>query len=222
MADRNATFHFDQSEMALPTSALPHWNYPVDLFPVLSDMDIMLRSPQLQPVDSTISDDGNFVATTPSRLCPDLWDEDPFTAVFSDACTANCLTPADLVDDSSQDEVATCITIESPDSSENENHQQRLNHAGIKSRQNPGLGQQKPMLCPVEGCGALFGRKEHLNRHYRGLHTMERPYPCKQCPKRFSRSDNLKQHIETHDKEMCRRKRYSHRQLWPLDFRQRT
>ncbi|GHJ84602.1 hypothetical protein NliqN6_1004 [Naganishia liquefaciens] len=53
--------------------------------------------------------------------------------------------------------------------------------------------------CPLDTCGRLFKRLEHLKRHVR-THTQERPYVCTHCRKRFSRSDNLTQHLKIHDK----------------------
>ena len=47
-------------------------------------------------------------------------------------------------------------------------------------------------------CSRPFRRKEHLKRHYRSLHTHERPFECSDCGKKFSRSDNLSQHQRTH------------------------
>ncbi|KAJ9115418.1 hypothetical protein QFC22_005175 [Naganishia vaughanmartiniae] len=53
--------------------------------------------------------------------------------------------------------------------------------------------------CPLETCGRLFKRLEHLKRHVR-THTQERPYTCTYCGKGFSRSDNLTQHVKIHAK----------------------
>lgn len=55
----------------------------------------------------------------------------------------------------------------------------------------------KAFVCPLFCCGRLFKRMEHLKRHVR-THTMERPYQCDRCMKRFSRSDNLNQHLRIH------------------------
>ncbi|KAI9314834.1 hypothetical protein BX666DRAFT_1861828 [Dichotomocladium elegans] len=54
--------------------------------------------------------------------------------------------------------------------------------------------------CQAEGCGKVFKRSEHLKRHIRSIHTMEKPFECpyQSCHKRFSRSDNLNQHIRIH------------------------
>ena len=47
-------------------------------------------------------------------------------------------------------------------------------------------------------CSRRFRRQEHLKRHYRSLHTHEKPFECTDCGKKFSRSDNLSQHQRTH------------------------
>ncbi|KXN68621.1 hypothetical protein CONCODRAFT_22482, partial [Conidiobolus coronatus NRRL 28638] len=55
-------------------------------------------------------------------------------------------------------------------------------------------------VCHANNCGRVFKRAEHLRRHIRCVHSLDRPYACpvKDCGKRFSRSDNLNQHIKTH------------------------
>ena len=47
-------------------------------------------------------------------------------------------------------------------------------------------------------CNRRFRRQEHLKRHYRSLHTQDKPFNCHECGKKFSRSDNLSQHARTH------------------------
>ncbi|ORZ12158.1 hypothetical protein BCR41DRAFT_307956 [Lobosporangium transversale] len=63
----------------------------------------------------------------------------------------------------------------------------------------------REFTCPMESCGRLFKRSEHLKRHIRSVHTQDKPFGCPvlTCTKRFSRSDNLNQHIRIHrhDKE---------------------
>jgi len=54
----------------------------------------------------------------------------------------------------------------------------------------------KTFVCDL--CHRRFRRQEHLKRHYRSLHTHEKPFECHECGKKFSRSDNLAQHARTH------------------------
>ncbi|CAO1628760.1 unnamed protein product [Parajaminaea phylloscopi] len=56
----------------------------------------------------------------------------------------------------------------------------------------------KVYTCKVPGCGKLFKRSEHLKRHIRSIHTDEKPFLCQICQKRFSRHDNLNQHMRVH------------------------
>ena len=46
-----------------------------------------------------------------------------------------------------------------------------------------------------------FARGEHLKRHIRSIHTNEKPHQCPYpgCPRSFSRTDNMMQHMRTHD-----------------------
>lgn len=50
-------------------------------------------------------------------------------------------------------------------------------------------------------CSRRFKRQEHLKRHFRSLHTSEKPYECTICLKKFSRTDNLNQHLKVHKQE---------------------
>lgn len=50
-------------------------------------------------------------------------------------------------------------------------------------------------------CSRRFKRQEHLKRHFRSLHTHEKPYDCEICHKKFSRNDNLNQHLKIHKLE---------------------
>ena len=44
--------------------------------------------------------------------------------------------------------------------------------------------QVEALTCPLFSCGRLFKRMEHLKRHLR-IHTMEKPFMCTKCDKRF-------------------------------------
>lgn len=57
----------------------------------------------------------------------------------------------------------------------------------------------KQFVCTY--CSRRFRRQEHLKRHFRSLHTNEKPFDCELCGKKFSRSDNLAQHVKTHGNE---------------------
>ncbi|CAJ2501073.1 Uu.00g039260.m01.CDS01 [Anthostomella pinea] len=54
----------------------------------------------------------------------------------------------------------------------------------------------KTFVCEL--CNRRFRRQEHLKRHVRSLHTLDKPFECHECGKTFSRSDNLSQHARTH------------------------
>jgi len=54
----------------------------------------------------------------------------------------------------------------------------------------------KTFVCHL--CNRRFRRQEHLKRHFRSLHTEDKPFSCGECGKKFSRSDNLTQHARIH------------------------
>ncbi|KAF9309470.1 homeodomain transcription factor ste12 [Podila horticola] len=78
-------------------------------------------------------------------------------------------------------------------------HQGSASMSSLNSIQANSGNSSRSYSCPVQMCGRLFKRLEHLKRHWR-THTLERPYACNICAKRFSRSDNLAAHRKTHDK----------------------
>lgn len=61
------------------------------------------------------------------------------------------------------------------------------------------VDQSKIYVCGY--CSRRFKRQEHLKRHFRSLHTTEKPYECPICLKKFSRTDNLNQHLKVHKQE---------------------
>lgn len=61
------------------------------------------------------------------------------------------------------------------------------------------VDQSKIFVCSY--CDRRFKRQEHLKRHFRSLHTSEKPYECPNCQKKFSRTDNLNQHLKVHKQE---------------------
>lgn len=93
---------------------------------------------------------------------------------YSDDCSENCASPS------------------SPESSSA--HAPTVSRRGRK--QSLTEDPSKTFVCDL--CNRRFRRQEHLKRHYRSLHTLEKPFECTDCGKKFSRSDNLSQHQRTH------------------------
>jgi len=58
-----------------------------------------------------------------------------------------------------------------------------------------------PSFCYSYITSRQFARGEHLKRHIRSIHTNEKPHQCPYpgCPRSFSRTDNMMQHMRTHD-----------------------
>lgn len=56
----------------------------------------------------------------------------------------------------------------------------------------------KPFKCTVEGCERRFTIRPDLNDHVRKFHTLERPYQCLVCGKRFLTGSVFYQHRLIH------------------------
>jgi hypothetical protein len=82
----------------------------------------------------------------------------------------------------------------SPEDGNSAHTPQQINRRGRK--QSLTDDPSKTFACQL--CSRRFRRQEHLKRHYRSLHTGEKPFECQDCGKKFSRSDNLAQHQRTH------------------------
>lgn len=53
----------------------------------------------------------------------------------------------------------------------------------------------KVIMCDWVGCNRFFVNNYKMSRHER-THTGEKPFPCRFCSQRFSRSDKLKEHLK--------------------------
>ena len=67
----------------------------------------------------------------------------------------------------------------------------------------------KIFICNVLECKKRFHRSEHLKRHARSLHTLEKPYEWDfpDCNKKFSRRDNRNQHLRVYRRDSVAKKR---------------
>ena len=56
--------------------------------------------------------------------------------------------------------------------------------------------ESKLFKCDV--CLKVFSNQKDFNKHYRIIHTWEKPFTCQVCNKKFSRKNHLVQHQATH------------------------
>ena len=108
--------------------------------------------------------------------------------------SANDGTQADQQTSTSQASTAPSTTSEAPESAAATPAASNSSRRGRK--QSLTDDPSKTFVCTL--CSRRFRRQEHLKRHYRSLHTHDKPFECTDCGKKFSRSDNLSQHQRTH------------------------
>ncbi|XP_034139143.1 zinc finger protein 214 isoform X2 [Drosophila guanche] len=58
---------------------------------------------------------------------------------------------------------------------------------------------QRDYPCPQPECGKRFFSASEV-KHHQIAHTQYRPYACTQCPARFLRKSNYKQHLKIHER----------------------
>lgn len=112
----------------------------------------------------------------------------------SDAIAAQSFSPEDHTESHSADDMADNAAASSSDDEAPQASQTPVSRRGRK--QSLTEDPSKTFVCTL--CSRRFRRQEHLKRHYRSLHTREKPFECTDCGKKFSRSDNLSQHQRTH------------------------
>jgi len=59
---------------------------------------------------------------------------------------------------------------------------------------------EKPYVCPVEGCSKAFAQPGNLNAHLR-IHTGDKPFVCTSCNRAFAQKGNLTTHMLYHSTE---------------------
>lgn len=62
------------------------------------------------------------------------------------------------------------------------------------SRPHSSGSRYKRVTCPA--CGKSYANKDTWKRHFRSVHTSERPHRCNLCSWRFTRPDDLKTHLK--------------------------
>jgi hypothetical protein len=59
---------------------------------------------------------------------------------------------------------------------------------------------EKPLKCDYPGCNACFAESSNLSKHKK-IHLPEAQCVCSTCGKSFSRIDQLKRHMKTHNRK---------------------
>ncbi|KAL4865257.1 hypothetical protein BDV12DRAFT_200295 [Aspergillus spectabilis] len=121
-------------------------------------------------------------------------DSDVFTGMQSQMPLTECAIEAVSSPESQASDQPRQTSVVSATGSESTSAPVSVNRRGRK--QSLTDDPSKTFVCTL--CSRRFRRQEHLKRHYRSLHTHDKPFECGECGKKFSRSDNLAQHARTH------------------------
>lgn len=171
---------------------------------------------RLEPVPSLIEDDGFFsedsfsdeddmarAGFSPPVSEFSIPEESAASQAKSKRKTSKKSEPTMNTAQSTTQEPATAPTSTEPSTTSEANESAATTPAGQNNnasrrgrKQSLTDDPSKTFVCTL--CSRRFRRQEHLKRHYRSLHTHEKPFECSDCGKKFSRSDNLSQHQRTH------------------------
>ncbi|KAK9476263.1 hypothetical protein V1514DRAFT_188188 [Lipomyces japonicus] len=147
--------------------------------------------------ETTDSEDASIELVTSQHLFGEtlLSVEDSSSTSFNSHLSSPSLLAYEFPEISSQS--LSFFTMPTPDSTTNPDRKIMVNSSKRRERDADLTdATQKIFICAH--CDRSFKRHEHLKRHFRSLHTREKPFKCHKCPKSFSRSDNLSQHMRIH------------------------
>jgi len=119
-----------------------------------------------------------------------------FSMIASDASAPQCTAHAGTHQDSTESNSTAASTTSDQAESTASTPAQSGSVSRRGRKQSLTDDPSKTFVCTL--CSRRFRRQEHLKRHYRSLHTHDKPFECTDCGKKFSRSDNLSQHQRTH------------------------
>lgn len=133
-------------------------------------------------------------ASTPVAASDADTGSSPITNGNAESSTASTQEPQQTQNQSSE----SSVSQPTPTTTEGDNSSAAAAAASARRGRKQSLTDDpsKTFICTL--CSRRFRRQEHLKRHYRSLHTHDKPFECKECGKSFSRSDNLSQHARTH------------------------
>lgn len=141
-------------------------------------------------LDKSLADDN----MTSHQLGSELSGAPDSDATVSDSNVNEAPSPAAAKGEAAKDSGSTETASGSASDEARSSNATPMNRRGRK--QSLTEDPSKTFVCEL--CNRRFRRQEHLKRHYRSLHTHDKPFECGECGKKFSRSDNLSQHQRTH------------------------